>query len=92
MFERVKWDPHDSGFPGTICPQQGGDLVSVEGEAEVLDCSLVALIFLGHRHQGDSRGTSFKLSFPVLLWWPCERDENSLWKDFKSPEDHAHIY
>lgn len=65
----MKGHAHDCGFPGTVGPQQGSDLASVEGEGQVSDGRLVALIFLGHRQQGDARGTSW-LSLPDLQRGP----------------------
>lgn len=51
---RVKGHAHDRGLPGAVGPQQGRDLASVEGEGQVSDGRLVALVFLGHRHQDDA--------------------------------------
>lgn len=63
---RGEGDPHDGGLPGAIGPQQGRDLVSVEGEGQVSDGCPVRLVLLGHRHQGDARGSSVLLPCPVL--------------------------
>lgn len=45
-----KRDTHDGCFAGTIGSQQGCDLVSVEGEGELLDSHFVAFVFLWHRY------------------------------------------
>lgn len=63
---RVKGHAHDRGFPGTVGPQQSSDLASVEGEGQVADGRLVALVFLGHRHQGDAQGAPCWPPLPVL--------------------------
>lgn len=63
---RVKWVSHDGGFPGAVGPQQGSDLVSVEGEGQISDGRLVGLVLLGHGHQGNAWGSSSRLSLPVL--------------------------
>lgn len=62
----MKCDSHDGGFPSAVGPQQGSDLVSVEGEGQVSDSRLVGLVLLGHGYQGDTRGASSRLSLPVL--------------------------
>lgn len=66
----MKWDSHDGGFPGAVGPQQGSDLVSVEGEGQVPHSGLVWLVLLSHGHQGDAWGPSSRLSLPVLQRGP----------------------
>lgn len=62
---RRRRDAHDGGLPGAVGPQQGGDLVPVEGEAQALDGRPVGLVLLGHGHQGDARGAAFQLRLPI---------------------------
>ena len=72
--EKGEWDAHDGGLPSAVGPQQGSDLVPVEGQGQVPDPRLVAIMLLGHRQQDNARGASFQLSFPILQGWACEEN------------------
>ena len=64
--EKGEWDAHDGGLPSAVGPQQSSDLVPVEGQGQVPDPRLVAIMLLGHRQQDNAGGASFQLSFPIL--------------------------
>lgn len=68
---------HDRALPGTVGPQQRGDLVPVEGQGQVPDGRLAVLMLLGHRQQRNARGRSFQPSFPILQGRAWEEEASS---------------